>query len=77
MLRTKVSSDYVQLEIKIYIAKVGIFFLKIMFNNGAKFVGLCAHPIKSKIIFSIRALHLLQIRIYIRSALSEISISHQ
>ena len=46
-----------------------------MFNNGSQFVGLTPPPIKSKIIFSIRALHLWQTRIYLRSALSEISIS--
>ena len=43
-----------------------------MFNNGAQFVGLTPRPHKSKIIFSIRALHLSQTRIYLRSALSEI-----
>ena len=56
-LRTKWSSDYVQYEIKIYIAKGARCSLK-MFNNGAQFVGLTPRPIKSKIIFSIRALHL-------------------
>ena len=45
-----------------------------MFNNGAQFVGLTPRPVKSKIIFSTRALHLWQTRIYLRSAFSEISI---
>ena len=43
-----------------------------MFNNGAQFAGLTPRPLESKIIFSIRALHLWQTRIYLRSALSEI-----
>ena len=38
-------------------------------------MGLTSRPIKSKIIFSVRALHFWQTRIYLRSALSEISVS--
>ena len=41
---------------KIYITKAARCILKIMFNNGAHFVGLTPLLIKSKIIFSIRAL---------------------
>ena len=43
-------------------------------QNGAQFVRLTPSPIKSKIIFSIRALHLRQTRTYLRSTLFEISI---
>ena len=39
------------------ITKAARYFLKIMFNNGSQFVGLTPRPIKSKIIFSIRALN--------------------
>ena len=45
-----------------------------MLNNGAQFVGLTPRPIKYK--NNICDLHLWQTRIYLRFALSEISISY-
>ena len=48
-LRTKRSSGYVQEEMKTFITKAARYFLKIMFNNGAQFVGLIPRPIKSKV----------------------------